>query len=299
MPTMKRSVTRAATSATWLSADLHLDPGAGGIGDLQLHRRIAGQRHRLPTATAAARRGQPGAVDDLRIGQTLQAGTNHVALGIDVVGFLAADVAVACPVPACLVEHGGAPPLPMALRQKALGRQHRTPALFGRRLTQVARCTSVSAGSRKKRKGFSTSQTIVGWADADPPNARIRKSPAKAFRQTSTRIRRLLFCPPGPTRRAASQSAKQMGSSNPANSGKGRNAHFLAQQRTARPLENPQIRLDQGQRKERDAERPRQGGRELPRHVQIAANLGRTNAEQRLYPGICSIREQVLCGQAG
>src|SRR5262249_29609536 len=63
------------------AADFDLDPGTGRIGNLQLHRRVAGKRYGLASATASARRGQPGAVHHLRIGQPVETGSDHVALG--------------------------------------------------------------------------------------------------------------------------------------------------------------------------------------------------------------------------
>ena len=107
------------------AADLHLDPRAVGVGDLQPHGGVAGQRHRLATPSAPPRRGQPRAVDRLRVRQVLQRRAHDMLLGVQVVAQLAARIAGAFCVPARLVEHGGAPSsLRMARRQQLFRRQY-------------------------------------------------------------------------------------------------------------------------------------------------------------------------------
>ena len=113
------------------AADLHADPGAGGVWHVELHRRVAGQRHRLLARPASLplRRGQPAAIDGLRVLEPLQPRQDRMALGIKIVGTLAARVAVACSVPAGLGEGEGAPSVWMSLAQRPLRRLHGMVAL--------------------------------------------------------------------------------------------------------------------------------------------------------------------------
>ena len=87
------------------AADLDLDPGPAGIRDLQLHGGIAGERYRLAAPTPTLWNGEPRAIDNLGIVQSLQVRADHMALGIYVVGPFTARIAIALAVPACLVEH--------------------------------------------------------------------------------------------------------------------------------------------------------------------------------------------------
>src|SRR5262249_18282332 len=83
------------------AADLGTDPGAGGVGHLELNRRVARQRHNFPARPAACllRRRQPAAIDGLGILEPLQPDQNRMALRIEVVGPLTAGITVACPIP--------------------------------------------------------------------------------------------------------------------------------------------------------------------------------------------------------
>ena len=59
------------------------------------------------------------------------------------------------------------------------------------RLIQVARCTSVSAGSRKKRNEFSTFQAMRGSACAAAPHSATSASASAMRRPASIHIRLL------------------------------------------------------------------------------------------------------------
>ena len=111
------------------AADVDRHPGAVRIGDLELQRRIARQRDGLAALAPAGRLGAPGAIDGLRVVEPLHVRQDGVALGVQIVGALAAAVPVALAVPAGLGEHGRAPPVGVALGHQALGRQHRALAL--------------------------------------------------------------------------------------------------------------------------------------------------------------------------
>jgi hypothetical protein len=71
----------------------------------------------------------PGAIDGLCVVEPFHVRQDGMALGVQVVGALAAAILVALAVPTRLGEHGGAPPVGVALGQQALGCQHRALAL--------------------------------------------------------------------------------------------------------------------------------------------------------------------------
>ena len=112
-------------------------------------------------ARPAARRGQPGAVDGLRVLEPVHAGQDGVA-GVQVVGAVAADVRLRSD-----------PSRSWRTWSRSSRRRGARPA--GARRPAPGSCARhrsgsprspdaprVSAGSRKKRKGFSTCQTMRG-----------------------------------------------------------------------------------------------------------------------------------------
>ena len=167
------------------AADLDADPGAVGIGHLELHRRVAGQRHRLAARAAAVRRGEPGAVDRLRVLEPFQARQDGVALGVEIVARARGRRSGCARGPSRswrtwwrLQPSGWRSP---STRSAASTGRRRSAS---DRLAQVARCTCVSAGrgrsGRRSRPASRCAARPAAGARMQRPSAASARHKASA-----------------------------------------------------------------------------------------------------------------------
>ena len=158
------------------------------------------------------------------------------------------------------------------------------------RLAQVARWTCVSAASRKKRKAFSTCQSMRSSAIAAGACAIVRRRAKPKLRPASIRIRLL---PRAAARALCSAPAcpahiRCDRASAPSRSCTTRVSGAIstgaAQEIAARPFQCPQIGLDQGQRKEGRARFPRQIRHTLPARDEACADFVAQAGKQARRP---------------